>query len=638
MLSRGRRDLEVSGCLAWVRGASPIASERVLFSVLSPTLLVGYTERDGSPVDYVIFSTVSGVSFEQPTTIVLYREKHDDIMLIARNHEDFRQWFDAISASLRFRTGDVALQSNGLSTSQKTILGTPNCSTCVDKESPYGGLPFNSGDATEGGVMASFPRSGGDACKRFSLPGVLHVPSAPDDSPPAGCRTARPDDVNRKRQTVSTRNITVGPRSIFSQGADASARTQNQECNFCSSPLCNHSKKCCRPATGLSSASQVARHDTPDVPCDVMDCACDMSCSSSHSVAGKCRSPRDVAAQSSTCLGYNQQQTHAPYIGCSEDELMTDRSTCVQPRPNYSATSGERGLAAVGVGHSFSERQNMVPSMSLARGNPTPCQQISERRQGCEMLTGNVELSGHRQVPSLADPSTLSGNTLNSARDGRSVDSSSQFLAATSGHVTESCRRNRMKEVNEAIVTLLTNVVRRGTSGMQRTDVRDPCPDDATRLVAETSSNSCPVRSGVRADVHPSYSNGPQLRAGSSDRRGDVGVECRDRHKANSSAHSNVQNCVWHPRQFSTDNVVSSSAPFSRKEAHKHGRRARDRSESGRLAAAAAPTRRDGRSMSVPADVNRQKTPRCTILSVCPSTNACGSARANVSCGSKGMR
>ncbi|ORC92097.1 uncharacterized protein TM35_000043110 [Trypanosoma theileri] len=100
----------MSGSLIWVTGKTRSSSQQVpLFSELSPTLIVGFKEQGGSPVEYIKFSSVVSVAHEHPATITLSRKNSLHVSLIAPSSEESFRWFKAVELALSGRRGNSSL-------------------------------------------------------------------------------------------------------------------------------------------------------------------------------------------------------------------------------------------------------------------------------------------------------------------------------------------------------------------------------------------------------------------------------------------------------------------------------------------------------------------------------------------------
>ncbi|EAN91285.1 hypothetical protein, conserved [Trypanosoma cruzi] len=104
------RHASMSGSLTWVKGTTVASSPTpsVLYSELSPTLIVGLTLRGGAPADYIKFSTVTSVMHMAPHTVKLHLGEAAQVSLIAPDSRECLQWLDAIQLALSGKKGNFS--------------------------------------------------------------------------------------------------------------------------------------------------------------------------------------------------------------------------------------------------------------------------------------------------------------------------------------------------------------------------------------------------------------------------------------------------------------------------------------------------------------------------------------------------
>ncbi|KAH9601860.1 hypothetical protein LSM04_008799 [Trypanosoma melophagium] len=100
----------MSGSLIWVTDKTKSSSQQVsLFSDLSPTLIAGFKEQGGSPVEYIKFSSVISVAHQHPATVILTCKNALHISLIAPSSEESFKWFKAVELALSGQRGNSTL-------------------------------------------------------------------------------------------------------------------------------------------------------------------------------------------------------------------------------------------------------------------------------------------------------------------------------------------------------------------------------------------------------------------------------------------------------------------------------------------------------------------------------------------------
>nr|CCC93073.1 conserved hypothetical protein [Trypanosoma congolense IL3000] len=106
---------EMSGNLTWIKQTQTSSLCTTLFSVLSPTLIMGFAEKDGSPVDYIMISTVSTVRYESSTVLELHCNDMQKLLLVTPNVDECDKWLGAIRLALKWgeeersKTSEVAV-------------------------------------------------------------------------------------------------------------------------------------------------------------------------------------------------------------------------------------------------------------------------------------------------------------------------------------------------------------------------------------------------------------------------------------------------------------------------------------------------------------------------------------------------
>ena len=94
------------GLLIWTSPSLPDATGPQLFTVLSPTLLLGYQQQNESlPVDYVKLSSVKSAVTKSPKAIELERSTGAPLLLVARTEMEANDWLHMIRLALQQSEG-----------------------------------------------------------------------------------------------------------------------------------------------------------------------------------------------------------------------------------------------------------------------------------------------------------------------------------------------------------------------------------------------------------------------------------------------------------------------------------------------------------------------------------------------------
>ncbi|KEG15044.1 hypothetical protein DQ04_00211270 [Trypanosoma grayi] len=115
MVAMDWRLATMSGNLTWTRNTERAPLHTILYSELSPTLIVGLTEKGGSAVDYVKVSSVASVTHEAPATVTLHLQGASHVSLIAPNVAESFGWLNAVNLALSSRIGNSAYSAEAVS-------------------------------------------------------------------------------------------------------------------------------------------------------------------------------------------------------------------------------------------------------------------------------------------------------------------------------------------------------------------------------------------------------------------------------------------------------------------------------------------------------------------------------------------
>ncbi|CBH14620.1 hypothetical protein, conserved [Trypanosoma brucei gambiense DAL972] len=130
---------EMSGNLTWIKRSPQSDHCANLFSVLSPTLIVGYSEEYGTPLDYILFSTVLSVTRESPTIVALHYDGTRKLLLVAPSADDCAKWFQAMSViPKRGVPEEVSLNVQALIMGKSALaLGSSGISAVTSLSTPH---------------------------------------------------------------------------------------------------------------------------------------------------------------------------------------------------------------------------------------------------------------------------------------------------------------------------------------------------------------------------------------------------------------------------------------------------------------------------------------------------------------------